>query len=382
MATTSPNFGLILATTSDTVSVTSHIANNFSTLDTIIGVSHTGSGELRSGLTISTPVLVNPTISGTASGASLVVASTGRFDTIIATAGTMRVSAFTMGTYTIPATIGATNEILTVVTGNAQWVAPAPGTGANDALSNLASVAINTSLNTFTAGFVTVARVIATSGSLTGLTAFQATAGTFAGALTALATVNANVVNCTGGAITAGGITVGTWALPSTIGTNGQVMRVVTGAANWYTPTTSQAISAFLIGGVATINTTAAVPLVYSTGYDPGGNIVSGTFVAPTSGVYRVLAVTAVLPQTGATRSLEYGIMISSTMAVGAISLLVGSASYPSALIDSIQFISVQVITAVASGAPIRAAFIQATSGSLNPIVTNGTLTIDRLYEF
>lgn len=233
MATTSPNFGLILATTSDAVSVTTHIAGNFSSLDTILSAVHTGTGQLKTGLTFVSPTLNTPVMSGTVSGAAIVIATTGSFQTITATGGAVTVNTFNIGSYSYPSVIGSTSNILTVVTGNAQWAASAPNTGANQALSNLAVVAINTNMNTFTGGFVTVARVIATSGALTGLTSFQATAGTFAGLLTVLGTVTANVVNCTGGAITAGGITIGTWALPTTVGATGQILSVTTGNGVW-----------------------------------------------------------------------------------------------------------------------------------------------------
>lgn len=229
MSTTSPNFNLVLATTADQVNVVTQIANNFSSLDSILAVVHTGSGQLKPTLSLTTPVLINPSISGTASGAGIMIASTGQFNTITATGGVLTVNAFSIGSYSIPSTIGATNQLLTVVTGNAQWVAAAPGTGANQSISNLASVAINTSLNTFSAGFVTVDRLITTSGALTGLTSFQATAGTFAGNVTISGTATINVVNCTGGAITAGGLAVGTYSYPSTVGSTGFILAVTTG---------------------------------------------------------------------------------------------------------------------------------------------------------
>lgn len=240
MSTTSPNFNLILATTSDTVSVTSHIANNFSTLDAVISVSHTGTGQLKNSLALNTPTLTSPALVGTMSGGN-VFATTGSFNTITATGGALTINAFTVGTYGIPATIGGSADVLTVVTGNAVWVAPAPGTGANDALSNLGTVAINTNMNTFTAGFVTVNRIITTSGSLTGLTAFQATAGTFAGNVTISGTATINAVNCTGGSITAGGLAVGTYSYPATVGAVNQVLKVVTNNAVWVTHTNTSA---------------------------------------------------------------------------------------------------------------------------------------------
>jgi len=230
MSSTSPNFGFVLATTSDVVSVTSHIANPLSSIDAILAVAHTGTGQLKASLTLTTPVLVNPVMSGTASGSTLLVANTGRFNTITATGGALTLNTLTVGTYSYPATAGGAGDVLTIVTGNALFVTPAPGTGAAADLSNLVGpVAINTSLNTFSAGFVTVARVIATSGALTGLTSFQATTGTFAGLLTALGTVTANVVNCTGGTITAGGLSIGTYSFPATVGTSSQVLQVSAG---------------------------------------------------------------------------------------------------------------------------------------------------------
>lgn len=229
MSTLSNYFQLVLATPPDIVDVTAHVANNFSSLDAILSIAHTGSGQLKSSLTLATPTLINPTFSGTLAGANLIAASTGRFNTITATGGILTVSTLNIGTYALPSTIGATNQLMTVITGNATWVTPAGGTGANTGLSNLASVAINTNLNTFSAGFVTVSRVIATSGALTGLTVFQASTGTFAGNVTVTGTLTADVVNCTGGTITAGSITLGTYALPAAIGTTGQILTVAAG---------------------------------------------------------------------------------------------------------------------------------------------------------
>lgn len=233
MSTTSPNFGLVLASTSDVVSVTSHISNNFSTLDSVIGIVHTGTGQLKTGVSLTSPTIINPIISGSLTGAGIISASTGSFSTITATGGVVTVNALSVGTYGYPAAIGSTSQVLTVVTGNAVWAANSPGTGADAALSNLASVAINTSLNTFTAGFVTVNRIISTSGALTGITSFQATTGTFAGNVTVTGTLTANVVNCTGGAITAGGITIGTYALPGTIGATNSVLAVSGGTVSF-----------------------------------------------------------------------------------------------------------------------------------------------------
>lgn len=233
MSTTSPNFGFVLATTSDTVSVTSHISNNFSSVDSILSTVHTGSGQFRASVSLTTPILINPVLSGTINGGAMVMASTGNFSTITATGGLLTVNAFSLGTYGYPAAVGSTGYVLSVVTGNAVWATNSPNTGANLGLSNLASVAINTNMNTFTAGLVTMARVIATSGALTGLTVFQASTGTFIGNVVISGTATVNVMNCTGGAITAGGITIGTYALPATIGSTGQVLATVTGNAVW-----------------------------------------------------------------------------------------------------------------------------------------------------
>jgi len=260
MSTTSPNFAFVLATTSDTVSVTSHISNNFSSIDSILSAVHTGTGQLRPSVSVTTPVLINPTLSGTLSGGAMVSASTGNFSTITATGGLLTVNALSVGTYGYPAAIGSTSTILTVVTGNAVWAAATPNTGANLGLSNLASVAINTNMNTFTAGLVTMARVIATSGSLTGLTAFQASTGTFIGNVVISGTATVNVLNCTGGAGTFSSLSIGTYAVPATIGATGQVLAAVTGNAVWSVASVppSQLV-------VITANT-AAVTLAMTTG--------------------------------------------------------------------------------------------------------------------
>lgn len=239
MSTTSPNFNLLLASGTDVVNVTAHLANNFSSLDSIIAVAHTGSGALKPNLSVTGWTLVSPTISGTLS-ANTVVATTASFQTITATGGALTVNSLNIGTYALPSTIGTTAQVLTVSGANAVWVTPSgSGTGANAALSNLTTVAFNTSLNTGSGGFFTFDRVIATSGALTGITAFQATTGTFAGALlvssnvTISGTATINAVNCTGGTITAGALSIGTYSLPSTIGTTNQVLSVTTGNAVW-----------------------------------------------------------------------------------------------------------------------------------------------------
>ena len=249
MSTTSTVFSLTIATTSDTVNVVTQIANNFTTLDSILSQAHTGTGQLKQGVVLNSPSITSPTLVGTMTGGTI-IATTGSFQTITATGGTLTASTFAIGTYSLPATIGAANEILTVVTANAVWVANAPGTGANTALGNLGTVAINTSLNTFTGGFVTVARVIATSGALTGLTSFQATTGTFAGNLVVSATATINVVNCTGGAITAGGFAIGTYAYPATVGSTGQLLSVTTANAVWVSNTSLSIMATYIAGQV------------------------------------------------------------------------------------------------------------------------------------
>ena len=237
MTTTSTNFALTLATTSDTVSVVTQISNNFSTLDSLFGVSHTGTGQLKNSLSLTSPTLVNPIVQGTLTFTSgNIVATTGDFQTITATGGALTINSFSVGTYGYPATVGSTGQILTVTTSNAVW---ASNSAATPALSNLASVVINTNLNTFTAGFVTLARVIATSGALTGLTVFQATTGTFAGAITVTGnasitgTMTANTITATGGALTINSFTLGTQGFPSAIGTTSEVLQVSGSTATW-----------------------------------------------------------------------------------------------------------------------------------------------------
>lgn len=236
MSTTSTNFSFVIATTSDVVNVVTQIANNFSSVDSIVGAEHTGTGSHKAGIRLTSPILVNPAVTGTVSGPAMVSAQTGSFQTITATGGILAVSSVTaagvqIGTYSMPATIGVTGEILSVLTGNAVWASNTPGTGAAEDLSNLSSVAINTNLGTFAAGKVTIAEVIATSGTVSGLASVSATTGTFSANLTVVGTLSAGVVNCTGGAITAGGISIGTYSLPATVGSAGQVLSVVTGNA-------------------------------------------------------------------------------------------------------------------------------------------------------
>jgi len=265
MSTTSPNFGLIIATTSDTVSVTSHLANNFSTVDALIGMCHTGTGEFKVNLSLTTPTLVNPVISGTCTGGTI-IATTGKFNTITATGGIIAVNSLTLGNYTIPSTIGTTGQLLTVSGGNAVWMDNAPGTGADTALSNLASVAINTSLGTFSAGKVTVAQILATSGTLSGLTSIVATTGTFSANLTIAGTVLAGAVNCTGGAITAGGLAIGTYSYPATVGTVGYALVAGASVATW-----GQVLKAVTYTTNTTFTPASGVSLVFVSMVGGGG---------------------------------------------------------------------------------------------------------------
>jgi hypothetical protein len=262
MSTTSPNFGLVIATTSDQVNVVTQIAGNFSTLDSVIGIAHTGTGQLKSGLALMNPTLQSPTLSGTLSGGTI-AATTGRFNTITATGGMITANTFAIGTYNLPTTIGADATILTVVTSNAVWVANAPGTGANAGLSNLAAVAINTSLNTFTAGFVTVNRVVATSGNLIGLSTAIATIGTF-GTLAVTGTLTAAAANFTGGSITPAAFSIGTYSYPATVGADKQVLTVTTGNAQWLT--SPPYAMDFVAGGAIAATSRLDIPLTLSTG--------------------------------------------------------------------------------------------------------------------
>lgn len=233
MSTTSPNFNFILATTADTVNVVSHIATNFSAIDTLMSQSLTGTGQFKPNLTLSSPSITAPTIVGTMTGGTI-ISTTGRFNTITATGGALTVNSFNIGTYSYPTTASADALILTLVTGNARWAANAPGTGAATDLANLAAVAINTNMNAFTAAKVTLTTlqantVTATGGALSGLTTMNSTTGTFAANLTVIGTVHAGVVNATGGTITAGGFSIGTYAYPATVGATGGMLRVTTG---------------------------------------------------------------------------------------------------------------------------------------------------------
>ncbi len=235
MSTTSTNFSFVLATGSDQVDVTTHVANNFSSLDSIIGAAHTGTGQLRPNLAVTGWQLTNPVFFGNITGGNI-SATTGSFQTISATGGAISVGNLTVGNYSFPTTASANGTVLQLITGNAVWAANTPGTGANNGLSNLASVAINTNLGTFSAGFVTVARVIATSGALTGLTTFQASTGTFAGNLAVTGTITANAINVTGGAATFASLAIGTNVYPAAASTAGTVLTMSGTAAKWLAP--------------------------------------------------------------------------------------------------------------------------------------------------
>lgn len=232
MTTTSTNFALTIATTSDTVNVVSQIAGNFTTVDSLFGVAHTGTGQLKTGLTIQSPVLVNPTLSGTLSAGTLVSASTGSFTHLIVTSATIGTT-FVIGTYAYPSTIGSTNQILVVTTGNLIFASNAGLTAANTNMSNLAVVVINTNLNTFTGGRVTIAEILATSGTLSGLT--SVTASTMRSVTLSATTATFNTITATGGLIsgaTATALTilsVGTYSYPATVGSTGQILTVTTG---------------------------------------------------------------------------------------------------------------------------------------------------------
>lgn len=357
MSTLSPNFSLVLATTSDQVSVVTHLSGNFLAIDSILSVMHTGSGQFKNNLTFTTPILINPTISGTLSGGTAFAASTGSFNTITATGGAVTLNSFNIGTYSYPGTVGGNSFVLTVVTGNAQWAASAPNTGANQDLSNLVGpVAINTNLNTFSAGFVTLTRVIATSGSLTGLTAFQATAGTFAGLLTALGTVTANVVNCTGGAGTFGSLTVGTYSLPATIGGSGQVLTVGTGTLAFNTPFISTAFSCRSV--VANnMNSDGVVPINFSIeDYDFGGNVTTGIFTAPNSGVYEFNFGMLFSKVDTGTSSAGFGIRIATTNFPYHTTVAVSSSTYS-------VFVVGALVAPVTSGAAVSV-YMSRTNGA------------------
>lgn len=296
MATNSPNFNLVLATSADQVNVVTQVAGNFSTIDSVMALALNSTG-LKAGLFLATPALSSPTITGAVTGLFSITASTGHFNTVTATGGAVTLNTLNIGTYSVPSTIGATGALLTVVTGNAMWIAPSGGTGANTGLSNLAVVAINTNLNTFSAGFVTVDRVIASSGALTGLTAFQATTGTFAGNLLVSGTATINAINCTGGAITGASIGIGTYSMPATLGTQGQVLRASGTNLIFSSPATtnSVAFSLSIPNLISVSGTTATAMVIFANSlFDPGSNVTTnGFFTAPTAGTYNFSAALA-----------------------------------------------------------------------------------------
>lgn len=291
MSTTSTNFHFVLATTSDPVNVVTQIANNFSSLDSILSICHTGTGQFKSGLLLISPTLSGATISGVFN-ANTVAATAGVFSTVTATAGYLVVSTFGIGNYIFDSTAGANGNVLTVVTGNARWAVPAPGTGAASNLSNLAAVVINTNLNTFSAGFVTFARIVATSGNLTAFTAITGSTGKF-NVLTVTGTLTADVINVTGGNITAGGFAIGTYSYPTTRGTTGQVLTMTTNNARWIVPNLAQTAAYFAAritsGGTAVIVSDYAnvvfevEELDTSNQYDPA----TGIFSVTASGYYQ-----------------------------------------------------------------------------------------------
>lgn len=292
MSTTSPNFGLIIATTADQVNVVTHVAGNFSTLDSLLGIVHTGTGQLKSGIVLVNPAITGGSLTGTLAG-GVIAASTGIFSTITATAGALTLNTLNIGNYNVASAVGNSGDVLTVVTGNARFVAPAPGTGANKALSNLDTVAINTNIGTFTAGLVTVDKLVTTSGVLTGLTSFQATTGTFAGNLLVSATVNANAVNCTGGAITAAGFAIGTYGYPATAGSTGQILTMTTGNARWIVPNLAQTAAYFnahYTGGNIPLSTSGGTPIPFDTKrFDSASqyDTAAGTYTVTASGYYQ-----------------------------------------------------------------------------------------------
>ena len=272
MSTTSPNFNFVLATTSDVVNVVDHIANNFNSLDSIIGVVHQGTGEFKSNLTFTSPTFTNATLVGTMTGGSI-FATTGSFTNITASGGALTADSFSIGSYSFPATVGATNEILAVQTGNLVFAANAPGTGAATDLGNLASVAINTNLNTFTAGQVTIAELIATSGTLSGMASVSATTGTWQG-MTISGTANVDVINVTGGDITAGTFAIGTYSYPNTVGSTGQILAVTTGNLVFFTQTsTSVTILSMALRGSGGNNDEVGVFIGTGTDSITGGTI-------------------------------------------------------------------------------------------------------------
>lgn len=361
MSTTSPNFGFILATASDTVNVVAHVANNFSTLDTILSGVITTGGALKASLPLTTPALTNPTITGSLAGAFSMAASTGTFFTITATGGLLTVNTFNIGTYALPATIGASSFVLTVVTNNAVWAAGVPNTGANLGLSNLAAVAINTNLNTFSAGFVTVDRLVASSGALTGLTTFQATTGTFAGAVTISGTLTANVVNCTGGTSTFAGLSVGTYAFPGTLGSTGQVLRVAASTLGFASATSPAVFCYSQAASNNNVNNGTTATLLFNTKvYDPTNLVASSVFTATTAGIYRFLLGSLSLSVTGSALG-SVGLIIAGTTR-SAVDFNNASGTFTN--------LHTVMVASMASGDTARA-FLVVTAGAGSAVTTN-----------
>ena len=377
MSTTSTNFSFVLATTSDTVNVAVHVADNFSTLDSLIGIVHTGTGQLKTGLALTSPTLLNPVLTGTMTGGTI-VATTARFQTITATGGALTVNSLTVGTYSYPATIGSSAQVLTVVTGHAVFASNLD-TGANTALSNLAAVAINTNLNTFTAGLVTVAHVIATSGSLTGLTVFQATTGTFAGALLAQAgitvtgTVAASVVNCTGGAITATSLSVGTYAYPATVGTTGSFLTVTTGNVVFSTAAylAKTAAAHYFLGANAPDNILALT----GTLYDGGGISLSGTAITIASSGYYIIA--AHLTFSALAQTSPHAVLVD--VATTASSVALGYGLYNTAVASAAFAVSGAILYRAPTGEKIR--FTNVSQATMQSGTYGTFITIHRLPE-
>jgi len=302
MSTQSPNFNLTIATTSDQVNVVTQIANNFSTLDTMLSYVHATTGGIKPSTFLPVPQLSSPTVTGSMTGVFSITASTGLFNTVTCTSGNVTFGYVGIGTYSLPTTLGSTGALLTVQTGNAQWVSPSGGTGANTGLSNLASVAINTNLNSFTASAVTMSAVIATSGSLTGLTVFQATTGTFAGNVSITGTLTANAVVHTGGIGTYSSLSVGTYAMPATLGSNSTVLFVTTGALNFYAPGTPGPSFSYVSINSAQATATSTIVPTYNAQILDASSVVTtgGTFTVSVSGTYEINAYMTIINSGGA----------------------------------------------------------------------------------
>lgn len=303
MSSTSPFFNLVLATTSDTVNVVTQIANNFSALDTLISQVHTGTGELKANLTLTSPTLIGADVSGTLSAASI-TATAGVFQTITATGGSFTATSFAIGTYSYPSTIGSTGQVLTVTTGNAVWITPI--VYATVSLNNLASVSINTSLNNFTAGTVVLSSLTATAGSLTGLSTLAATGVSVAGTMTA------QTITATGGSLTINSLNVGTYAVPGTIGSSGQVLGVSGAAVAWTTLSiaVNDIIASFPRVGPDAGEYTTNGGIIVGTGFSTtasAGNILYA-WAATTNGYANILKEEWIKPA-GINSLAAYGIM-------------------------------------------------------------------------